>query len=195
MRRKEYSAFLMAAILTLASCGAANDSKPAGTSAVTTAAVLSEAETTPVTAAATEHTTTTTAVTTTAAATTTVTTTAETTQSPEEQARYYTSLLTDALRGEKMTDVKQFLIEERYAFEADISMFTEDGESLDHIYNAPSTYDITDIVFSPDGKISLYGVKNRLIPDAVKEIFSDGVKQGFKDKISDKISGRSDRDD
>jgi len=195
MRRKEYIAFLMAAILTLASCGAANDSKPAGTSAVTTAAVSSEAETTPVTAAATEHTTTTTAVTTTAAATTTVTTTAETTQSPEEQARYYTSLLTDALRGEKMTDVKQFLIEERYAFEADISMFTEDGESLDHIYNAPSTYDITDIVFSPDGKISLYGVKNRLIPDAVKEIFSDGVKQGFKDKISDKISGRSDRDD
>ena len=91
-----------------------------------------------------------------------------------------------------MTSVKEYLIQEKYAFEEHIYMFTDDGESLDHIYNAPSTYDITKVVFSPDGEIALYGVKNRIIPDKIKEIFTDGVIQGFKDKIADKISGRED---
>ena len=136
-----------------------------------------------------------------AAATTTAETTAVTTEettvapSPAEIAKAQSEVFTETFRGEKMTEVKQLIIEEKYALESDIYMFTDDGESLDHIYNAPSTYDITNIVFSEDGTVSLYGIKNRLIPDKVKEIFNEGVIQGLKDKISDKISGRDKAED
>lgn len=177
MKKKGYAALIMSAVLMLSSCGAGNSQKANETTA-STAAVTTEAETA--------------AAATTTAETTTVTTTEETTAapSPAEIAKAQSEVFTETFRGEKMTEVKQLIIDEKYALESDIYMFTDEGESLDHIYNAPSTYDITNIVFSEDGTVSLYGIKNRLIPDKVKEIFSDGVIQGLKDKISDKISGR-----
>ena len=176
MKKKGYAALIMSAAIMLSSCGAGNVQKANETSA-SASAVTTEAETT--------------AAATTTAETTTVTT-EETTAapSPAEIAKAQSEVFTETFRGEKMTEVKQLIIEEKYALESDVYMFTDEGESLDHIYNAPSTYDITDIVFSEDGTVSLYGIKNRLIPDKVKEIFSDGVIQGLKDKISDKISGR-----
>ena len=84
-----------------------------------------------------------------------------------------------------MTDVKEFMVNKGIALESQIYMFTNDGESLDHFYNAPSTYDITKIVFDADGSVSLYGKKNRLIPDAAK----DAVKQNVIDRLADKLTG------
>ena len=181
MKKKGYAALIMSAVLMLSSCGASNSQKANETTA-SASAVTTEAETT--------------AAATTTAETTTVTT-EETTAapSPAEIAKAQSEVFTETFRGEKMTEVKQLIIEEKYALESDVYMFTDEGESLDHIYNAPSTYDITNIVFSEDGTVSLYGIKNRLIPDKVKEIFSDGVIQGLKDKISDKISGRDKAED
>ena len=186
MKKKGYAALIMSAAIMLSSCGAGNSQKANETSA-SAAAVTTEAETT---AAAT-----TTAATTTAETTTVTTEETTAAPSPAEIAKAQSEVFTETFRGEKMTEVKQLIIEEKYALESDVYMFTDEGESLDHIYNAPSTYDITDIVFSEDGTVSLYGIKNRLIPDKVKEIFSDGVIQGLKDKISDKISGRDKAED
>ena len=178
MKHKGLIILVFVAVSAMASCGNADNTTPAATTAapvITTTAAATKAV--PV-------------VTTAATTVTTTTTTPETTKSPEQLSKEQSELMTEVFRGEKMTSVKEFLIDEKYAFESDIYMFTEDGESLDHIYNAPSTYDITKVVFSPDGEIALYGVKNRIIPDKIKEIFTDGVVQGFKDKIADKISGR-----
>ena len=186
MKKKGYAALIMSAAIMLSSCGAGNVQKANETSA-SASAVTTEAETT---AAATTTAATTTAATTTAETTTVTTEETTAAPSPAEIAKAQSEVFTETFRGEKMTEVKQLIIEEKYALESDVYMFTDEGESLDHIYNAPSTYDITDIVFSEDGTVSLYGIKNRLIPDKVKEIFSDGVIQGLKDKISDKISGR-----
>ena len=191
MKKKGYAALIMSAAIMLSSCGAGNSQKANETSA-SAAAVTTEAETT---AAATTTAATTTAATTTAETTTVTTEETTAAPSPAEIAKAQSEVFTETFRGEKMTEVKQLIIEEKYALESDVYMFTDEGESLDHIYNAPSTYDITDIVFSEDGTVSLYGIKNRLIPDKVKEIFSDGVIQGLKDKISDKISGRDKAED
>lgn len=181
MKRKRYTVLIIAAAMLLSSCGAPKTA-PADD---TVAAVTTAAETVPVSTAAEQ---TTTAATTTAATTTTA---AETTQSPAEKARSLSKEFTEEFRGFKMTEVKQAIIEQNCALESNVFMYTDDGESLDHIYNAPSTYDITEIIFNEDGTVELYGVKNRIIPDKAKEIINDGIIQGIKDKISDIVSGRN----
>jgi predicted transglutaminase-like cysteine proteinase len=184
--RTTVAAGMIAAVSLLSSCGAATKAAEVPASAATTTTTAAPSTTAaPATTAAPK--TTTAAKTTTTAATTTapVTTTVETTMSEEEILKYQSDRYTEIYKGDKLTEIKAMMVNQGIAPESDIEMYTDEGESLDNFYNAPSTYDITRIVFKKGGTIQLYGVKNRLIPDAAKNAIKDSVISKLADKITD----------
>ncbi len=94
--------------------------------------------------------------------------------------------LTEALSGEKLTNAKEYLIGCGIR-EAKISMFTDSGETLDGTFNAPSTYDLTKVVYSANGSIALYGKKVRFVPDALKDFIKDAAREAALQKVVDSI--------
>lgn len=94
--------------------------------------------------------------------------------------------LTEALSGEKLTNAKEYLIGCGIR-ESKISMFTDSGETLDGVLNAPSTYDLTKVVYSANGSIALYGKKVRFVPDALKDFIKDAAREAALQKVVDSI--------
>ena len=103
------------------------------------------------------------------------------------ESQYISECLTKQYYGKKLTDVKATIMYNYGVPDSNITFYTNKGESLNHWYNAPSCYDITSITVASDKTVKLYGIKNRKIPDTIKNIIKDATIDAAKEKMSETI--------